>query len=200
MGSDQDHDDMLIANAAGPYVGFGLGDDLRLSIPYSMALTLLAAFLERPFITVAGLPRGALVGSIRANVVSWGLGLAIAFGLMLIDDRLAYELFPVLLFASVPASILVEGWMIGRMVNKQDGAFRWLPIVLGNLYSAGVLILITFVGSQLSARMEFSLLVAFLRSCDVEMQLATGVACLSAFIVAFAIPLRRTSPRHPENG
>jgi len=93
-----------------PYIAWGAGEDSQISLPYSMLATLLAAFIERPFIRAAGFRHNALLFSIRANIWSWLIGTMLAYAFLLIGPF--HEGFFALHVLAVPFSIAV-----GRSAN-----------------------------------------------------------------------------------
>ncbi len=70
---------LIIANVLAPYVAWGVGDDVGLSIPFSMLATTLAALVERPFYKAAGIRTLSFRYTMQANILSWFVGLTIAF-------------------------------------------------------------------------------------------------------------------------
>jgi hypothetical protein len=121
------------ANSISPYVWFWPGV-LWISPFYALPASLLAAFIERPFLTAAGIQRHALVLSIRANCVSTVVGIALI--------PLGYLAFTILApIWSIPAfsiSCIVEIWYLRRF----DQSFSRGWIIGGNAVSSLLLVLI----------------------------------------------------------
>ncbi len=136
---------VLLANVLAPYVAWGVGDDCEISLPFSMLTTLYAAFIEWPFTTHAGFDRLALLSSIRANILSWFLGLIAAGTLLTVANG---SLFFVVVFFAIPLSIVVEGGCFSRIKRLNDSKFHWTPIVIGNIVSGVVLLVIKIVGFE----------------------------------------------------
>lgn len=140
----------FMANVMAPYVGWGIGNDTQLSLPYSMMATLLAALVERPFLTMAGFSRLAVVYSIRANILSWAAGVAIVLS---VGIRIP-EVFLLMLYSAVPFSIAIEGAYL-YSIQKHNGArFDLAPVVAGNIISGVLLLVILNAGYEIGAHLQ----------------------------------------------
>ncbi len=116
-----------------------------MNLPMAVPATVLAAFLERPFVSRLGIQQHALRYSLRANFLSllgalpfiiWGWELIGAFGLF----------FCVL---AVILSIMIEGWYLRHAVREAGYSLRWGWVIAGNLLSSGVLMGISAVASTM---------------------------------------------------
>jgi hypothetical protein len=110
----------------------------------------LAAFLERPFVSQAGVCREALAYSIRANLLSYILwtvlvftGIFVLYQLRDVTDRLFSVsetcLWAVLGTTTVIFQVSVEGLYCRRVARSFAARFRWRWIVIGNVVSNVVL-------------------------------------------------------------
>ncbi len=160
---------------AGIWPGFVLFSPL-LGIP----ATLLAAFLERPFVTLGGLPRHALVESIRANLLSWAVGAAIVFVVSAVDPSMV--LLAVYFFGSVPLSIGIEGVYLRSVAARQGGAVAWGWIIAGNLVSGAVLIFAGLIAEDIGTSNR--LLAWRLREYQGPLTLVLGLLSLAIVVCA----------------
>ena len=129
------------ANSISPYAFFLPGLSW-LSPVYAFPISLLAAFLERPFLSRAGIRHRPLVLSLRANLVSTLAGfLVLPVGLCVIA-----WLGTVWCVAAVLISCAVEIWFLQRF-SGQPFRPRW--IVWGNVVSSLVVIALPPVAAAL---------------------------------------------------
>lgn len=172
----------LLANVMAPYVAWGVGGDQQISVPFSMLATLLAAVLERPFTQWAGIRKQALLYSIRANILSWFVGLLLAWSLIYLDKM--GSLYYGLLFLAVPFSVFIEGTYLTCLGLCQS--FKWRPIILGNVFSGLVLWGVLVVGLEWGDRLQlaWSPVVTILRSWRPFMSATVLYGCLAIFLVA----------------
>jgi hypothetical protein len=117
-----------------------------------LPLSVLAAFLERPFYTLGGISRQTIWYSLQANLTSLLVGYAgmfIAFG---IGDSLREYDAPFLIwpFCAVAVSIVVEGRYLSRRQRPNKAFWVWNSI--GNVLSAAACIGLLFPISYLYAR------------------------------------------------
>ena len=126
------------ANGMSPIAGFWPGMFL-LSPLFGIPATLLAAFLERPFVTAAGVRRYALAQSIRANLLSWAVGAVIVFLLFGMDSMVAMGIY---FWTSVPLSIWIEGSYLRRAAARRGDTADWGMIVFANIASGAALMVI----------------------------------------------------------
>lgn len=122
------------ANALSPFVYFWPGV-ISIMLPYAFPASVLAAFLERPFLTAAGLKHRALVLSLRANFVSTIVGIV----LVPIGYPLLEMTGPVWCFLAFCISCVVEIFCLRRFSRQHVGR-GW--VVLGNAISSGVLMIL----------------------------------------------------------
>jgi hypothetical protein len=107
--------------------------------------TVLVAFIERPFVSLAGVDKRPLLRSIRANLLSLVVGIPVAGGIY--ADRSPQGLIGLAVVA-VAITIVVEIAYLQSVLRKESRQLRWLWIVLGNIVSNLVL-----VGISLTVRM-----------------------------------------------
>jgi hypothetical protein len=123
-----------IAPAAAFYPGF-----LPIEPLWALPATVLAAVLERPFVSKAGIGRCALWYSLQANLVSMVIG----FVLLPLALLIIYSPFaPLWPFAAVTVSILSERgyYQIRKAAGPSQTSQRW--IAWGNVFSSFVILCI----------------------------------------------------------
>lgn len=166
-------------------------------VPFGFATavpaTLLAAFLERPFYTAAGVERSALWLSIQANVVSLIIGYA---GLPCVQMAIygSAVLAVGWIMAAVTVSVLSEGWYLYRQCGRE---LWWPPVVAGNAFSGFCLILIP----QITAAIKEAQPTWALSVEPYWNELLYGSLAGSAVLIglSFLVPwLRGTEPPGPE--
>jgi hypothetical protein len=160
--------------------------------------TLVAAVLERPFVSRAGIQTHALTRSIRANVLSWLVGLFFVF--LLGSNQVAVMLAILYFILAIPISILIEGGYYWAILKRRGGGLRWRWVIAANVISSVCLVALDFVPSILQEkypRLEFV----------VEPNRPTLywiLAIISVALVAFALrPLgkgQRVVPEASEHG
>ncbi len=177
-----------------------------------LPVTLAAAVLERPFVSLAGIRTYALTRSIRANLLSWVVGLVVmvvAVFIRPVARDLAAEwsgdaLFSVFALGlleiayfilAIPISILIEGGYYRAILRRQGGVLRWRWVVAANVFSNVVLVAMAFVPEIL--REDYPRLVS-----NVEPHLETvwwvlAATCLALVVFAFR-PLREPVQAAPE--
>jgi hypothetical protein len=131
----------VLANSIAPTVYFWPGV-LPLTLGLAVPASVLAAFLERPFVTAAGVRSSALRHSLRANAISLVVGyLTLPIGLPAL-----YTVGPIWWsVAAVALSVLSEGWYLSSRANSP---FRWGPVVWGNLFSSVVLLSLPYAATE----------------------------------------------------
>lgn len=176
-----------MANVLAPYVAWGVGSDTEISLTFSMLATLLAAFIERPFTTHAGFDRLALLYSIRANILSWFLGLIAASASLMVGNG---SLFLMVATIAVPLSIIIEGSYLSRIKRFNDSQFHWTPIVIGNIVSGIVLLVIKIVGFEwgFHLQMHSANLIMFFREARPLVTSLVYYACITVFLLTVFIP------------
>ncbi len=183
---------MLLANTLAPWLPFTPGFsafNFELAIP----MTLLAAVIERPFLTAGGLGRWTLARSIQANLCSTLIGVLT----VLPATALAYTIGPFVWPIAVTLSVLVERIFLTRTGPGDDRVLRLGWVVGGNLVSSPVLWIIPFAvfaiqDASPNVRSALAPHKGWLRLSTVG---ASGIAILSACIMPF---LADSQPRARE--
>lgn len=116
-----------------------------------LPLSVMAAFVERPFYTLAGLRDRTIWYSLQANLVSLAAGF---FGTLIaagITDAMReyYALFEVWPFLAVCVSVLVERTYLQRRTRPTRVAWSWTAV--GNILSAALCVGILFLIVELRA-------------------------------------------------
>jgi hypothetical protein len=159
-----------------------------------LPLSVLAAFLERPFVSLSGLRgrRDAIWFSLQANFVSLLVGYGGLLAAAIIDDAFNLwgpndPLFTVCQFVAVAISIFVERtYIAGRLRDVRIG---WGWMILGNILSAAACIsLLMLVGYVRQWAPELRRAVTPYHNV---LQALAGLGSLALFAVAFM----RTRPR-----
>jgi hypothetical protein len=133
------------ADAISPYAFFwsGIG---TINPVLAFPASLLAAFVERPFLTAAGLERRALVLSLRANFLSTIVGIV----LTPVAIPALYVVGPFWYLAAFVVSVVVEGVYLRRFDNRLG-----LPVAfVANLVSSVLLLGIWPVATAINANYE----------------------------------------------
>jgi hypothetical protein len=189
-----EHNDLIetfiLANVLAPYVAWGVGDDLVLSLPYSMLATLLAAVIERPFARFAGIEYRTLLYIMRANILSWMIGLLLAYGSLF--GRIEFLLVLTFLLA-VPLSITIEGKYLASVQSAYHARLKWMPIIVGNILSGMFLVCIQYAGMELADRLQRSgsLFVQFLREHSTLSSAVLLIGCAAIFLSILLAPVKR---------
>lgn len=132
---------LAFANSIAPTAYFWPGV-LPLTLGLAVPASILAAVLERPFVTAAGVREGALWHSLRANAISLLVGyLSLPLGVPAL-----YIVGPLWSIVAVTLSILSEGWYLQ---GRSDRPFRWQPLIWGNLFSSFVLLLLPYAAIEI---------------------------------------------------
>lgn len=184
----------MYANSLSPYVGFVPGF-MSLALLLALPMTVLAAILERPFVSRVGVKKHALWYSLQANFVSMILGY-LTFPIALASAYSAGQLlWP---FVGVSISIFSEGWYY-RWRGVADGSrFQWRWIVAGNLLSNAVLLMIPFITERVKEYQPD--LVWKVEPYETNLLWVVVMGSLAAFILGFVIPAlgrkdRKQDPR-----
>jgi hypothetical protein len=114
-----------------------------------LPLSVLAAFVERPFYSLAGVGRHTIWYSLQANLVSLGVGFIATLAAFFVADfmREYYAPFEVWPFLAVGVSIVVERWYLQARLRPSYVGWGWSA--LGNILSAGLLFAVMFLRSAL---------------------------------------------------
>lgn len=178
----------LLANVMAPYVGWGIGEDTQLSLPYSMMATLLAALVERPFLTMAGFRRLALIYSIRANILSWAGGVGIVF----LFGTSTPGVFVLMLYLAVPFSLAIEGAFLWQIQQKSRARFDLAPFIAGNIISGVLLLVVQAAGYEIGDRMQLrhGRLIVYLTDIRPALCNAVLILCVFLFSLFLLVPDR----------
>ena len=175
----------------------GLIPGLALAGPaMGLPLSVFASFLERPFVTLAGVRRNAIWYALQANLVSLLVGYIGLFVSAAIVDAFRLwgpndPLFTIWPFVAVGISILVESLYLS--IRAGAGRLRWGWIALANVLSA-------------AACIGLLALVIYMRDQYVDLRLAitpyhgalnvfVAIGSIAMFVAAFAIPARSSVAR-----
>lgn len=190
---------ILLANFMAPYVAWGIGGDSDISLPFSMLATLLAAFLERPFTRWAGFQDYALIYSIRANILSWALGVLIVYASIPLDPR--GFVFDNLVMLAIPFSIAVEGSYLSFAKRRQGDRLHWTPVVIGNIFSGLLLGFLSPIGSEWGLRLQIARapIIDFLGRYQLAISNTVLYFCIATFIVVMFVPVRSHRARKTDD-
>jgi hypothetical protein len=171
-----------------PYIAWGTEISM-ISLPYSMLATLLAAFIERPFIRSAGFRQNALLFSIRANIWSWLFGTTLAYAFLLIGP-INELFFAVLILLAVPLSIALEGVYLRGVAKRNEFSLSWRPLVWGNIVSGIVCQTQVAVGQAWGNYLQNrgAEVITWLRAYRELTSFGVLFFCLAVFILAFVYP------------
>jgi hypothetical protein len=174
----------------------GLIPGLALAGPaLGLPLSVFAAFLERPFISLAGVRSDAIWYSLQANFVSLLIGYVGLIAAAVIDDALRLwgpndPVFTVWPFVAVAISVVTERYYLVARTRTQR--VRWGWIIVANVLSAaaciGLLVLVIFI------RSEFPTLRRAVTPYHGALQLLAGVGSGAIFLTAFVTPKKSSSP------
>jgi hypothetical protein len=182
----------LLANTITADMGFIPGMAI-VSPAMGLPLSVLAAFIERPFVSGAGVRRNAIWYSLQANLISLLVGYVGVIGAMLLGGFLRlYDELPFLVWPplAVAVSIVVERGYLN--VRAQRIGVRWRWIIAGNLLSAGICIAIVIAAGILRAAQPAWRYA--LAPYERPLTITAGVGSVLLFIVAFCVPSLRRKP------
>jgi len=147
---------LALANSGAPVLYLpGL---VMISPLWGLPATLAAAVLERPFVSRAGIQRHALTRSIRANLLSWLVGLVISLFMVAFIAAgpkplgfAAAVVFAIACVICLPVvfSIFVEGGYYVQVLRRDGAILRWRWVIAGNIVSAAFLTSLSFVPDAL---------------------------------------------------
>jgi uncharacterized membrane protein len=168
-----------LANTISPSLvvvpGFGL-----LGLHVAFTLSILAAFVERPFVSRAGVAHYALCRSLQANFVTT------IIGILCIPIAIASLALPALILVWWPVAIWmsyrVEAWWYARGRHERTALQRG-PILWGNLASNGMFFLIALLTPTPS-----SVRLRQLHEREPWMTIVTYAACAVIYGAAFVLP------------
>jgi hypothetical protein len=115
----------------------------------------LAAFLERPFVSWAGVKEHTLWCSLQANLVS----LVIGYITMPLGIYAICTIGPLWSIIAVAMSVISEGWYY-RWRCGEGASVPWVPVVAANVFSSFVLVFlpgITLVIKEANLTLELNL-------------------------------------------
>ena len=148
-----------------------------------LPLSVLAAFIERPFVTRAGFERNAIWFSLQANFVSLLIGyVATMFVIPLVmrpGGGMVVLAWP---FLAVGISIATERLYLTKRLGH--GIVPWTPIAWGNIISALSCIAVMLVAATL--RDAAPQLSADLREHETAMNVGVAIASLLLLVGSFA--------------
>lgn len=191
---------ILLANVMAPYVAWGIGNDTEIILPFSMLATLLAAVIERPFTTAAGFQTHAFLHSARANILSWFLGLVLAYTSLFVDRK--GTLFAAMIYLSIPFSIAIEGAYLSIVRKVQGGRLAWKPIAIGNLLSGIVLVAVSTIGHEWGNHLQITRapVIRLLRQHRAITSTTILCACIATFLLIMFVPTRSSNePSEPKS-
>jgi len=168
------------ADSISPYALFWPGL-IFLNLPYAFPASLLAAFVERPFFSAAGITTRPLVLSLRANFLSLLAGLL----LIPIGFPALYVIGPFWCLFAFTLSCFIEIRYVRRYVPS---AKRWL-IILANAASSLLLIFVPLLAEFV--KNAHPLWGWLLRPFEVSMFVAVSIASLVVFLLRFLWPVKR---------
>ena len=160
-----------------------------------LPLSVLAAFLERPFVSLAGVRgRGdAIWYSLQANFISLLVGYGGLLAAAIIDNAFKWwgpndPIFTVWPFLAVAISIFVERTYIASRLRDVRVGWGWM--ILGNILSAaaciGLLVLVSYL------RQRYPELRRAVTPYHNVLQAIAGLGSITLFVVAFMRTRRRT--------
>lgn len=171
------------ANSMAPYAYFWPGV-LPIAGGLAFPASVLAAVIERPFLTWAGIQRGALAYSLQANFLSLLIGMVTStFGMVFL-----YALGPLWWPVPIAVSVLSEGWYLRWKTGRR---LLWLPIVYGNLLSSLLLLLLPVTVMDIHPLWP-SLYWDYLVLYHEPLFWWTFAASLAVFLLSFLWPIRKT--------
>jgi hypothetical protein len=176
------------ADSISPYVWFWPGI-VSITLIYAFPASLLAAFIERPFVTWAGIPQRALVLSLRANFLSMVVGIV----LIPIGSWAIYAIGPLWCIVAFAISCIVETVYLRRF--NRSLAIRW--IIAGNAVSSAVLMALPPIAVIL--RTNYYFLARLLEPHQVWLGWTEALASLAFFLMSFVFPVRTKGSGAEEN-
>jgi hypothetical protein len=146
-----------------------------------LVLSILAGFIERPFLTWAGVQRFPIEYSIQANFFGTvGTGVV---GLFIFDGWFHHDLE----IAWVPASIAMTAWLewmwVVRPWKRLHRRARFWPLILGNLVSAGVIFTLPFLSYAVGTHSNSY--IRMVRPFREEIAVITFIGCAIVYFIAF---------------
>lgn len=131
----------LFANSLAPAMLFMPGPLVPAALGLAIPASVLAAFIERPFFTAAGVHTHPLRYALRANLYSLLVGFLTFPGSLLAITIMGYCWTPF----GIAISVLVERWYLRRAGFRELDV---LPIIVGNCVSTLTLIVLPSVSLE----------------------------------------------------
>jgi len=187
---------LALANGSAPLIPllpehlFGAALDIwPLAVLIALPASVLAAFIERPFITRAGVARCTLWYSLQANLLSMLFGYLLLVPVALITAGLVPFFYLLWMLFAVLFTIAIESFYLNKVAAPPGRKLTTGPIAWGNLLSCLTILLVQFVVEAL--RYECPFLVRLLLPYR-ELLLWLGAAgSVVIFLVSFLLPGRR---------
>lgn len=171
---------IAFANSISPYIWFWPGI-VAITLIYAFPASLLAAFIERPFLTWAGFKQQALVLSLRANFLSTVVGiLFIPFGMPLL-----YGIGPLWCVIAFAISCVVEILYLRRF-NRNLLKRR---IIIGNAISSVLLMALPPIAVTLRANYYY--LASSMEPHELWLGCTATLGSLVLFVASFMFPVKR---------
>ncbi len=147
-------------------------------------LPILCAFIERPFVTLAGVRQSAIALSLQANILS-AIVTSVA-GIFVLGASWGPTGESILL-AWIPAAVVLStvieiAWLKRRV---ETGSLRWGWLLLGNILSAALLMTLPFWRATLASRTFTGSYIRWMSSIRGSVVLSTLLVGLAAYIIAF---------------
>ena len=152
-----------------------------------LPLSVLAAFLERPFLCRAGVTTNTLWYSLQANFVSLLVGYVATMVVIpfVMSPIVAFAmLWP---FVALAISVATE-WKYIQFRNPSR-RFPWEPFAAGNVFSAAVCIAILFLVQWLRSQLPH--VAISIRAHEDAMTMTVAVASMGLFLASFLVTSNR---------
>jgi hypothetical protein len=134
----------VLANVLAPTAYFWPGM-IPMTVGLALPASVLAAFVERPFVSRAGIRQYAIWYSLQANFVS----LAIGYITMPIGIWVLYMAGPLWSVIAIALSVVSEGWYY-RWRALHGVPLRWGYLICGNLLSSVVLVVLPYIAIEIN--------------------------------------------------
>lgn len=170
----------VFANSIAPTAYFMPGV-LPMMLGMAVPASVLAAFLDRPFVKWAGVRERTLWYSLQANLVS----LVIGYITMPVGIYAIYTIGPLWSIIAVAMSVISEGCYYQRRCAEGTN-IRWLPVVAGNVFSSFVLVFLP--GVTLLIKKEIPSLEMNLAPYQGALLWGSVGVCGLLFVASFFVP------------
>jgi hypothetical protein len=155
---------------------------LPLTLGLALPASVLAAVLERPFVSRAGVREYALWYSLQANLLS----LVIGYLTLPVGIPALFTIGPLWSLIAVTLSVVSEGWYYQRWVIRDAGRLRWRWVIWGNLFSSVVLLLLPYVALEI--KLAKPALVVVLDPYQGALFWGSVAASVLVFALSFLLP------------